>query len=68
MIERLLTVHEAAARLSLKPATIRRWILTRKIDVVRPGARAVRVPESAIVAIIERGFRPAVPTVESQHR
>lgn len=68
MIEKLLTVHEAADRLSLKPATIRRWILTRKIDVVRPGARAVRVPESAIAAIIERGFRPAVPPIASGNR
>jgi excisionase family DNA binding protein len=60
MSEKLLTVPQAAERLSLKPSTIRRWILTRKIDVVRPGARAVRVPESAITTIIERGFRPAV--------
>jgi excisionase family DNA binding protein len=60
MSEKLLTVPQAAERLSLKASTIRRWILTRKIDVVRPGARAVRVPESAITAIIERGFRPAV--------
>lgn len=60
-MEKLLTVMEAAAHLSLKPATIRRWIQTRKIDVVRPGARAVRVPESAIAAIIKRGFRPAIP-------
>ena len=60
MRERLLTVREVAQCLSLKEATIRRWILARKIDVVRPNARAVRVPESAVDKIISRGLRPAV--------
>lgn len=60
MSEVLLTVTEAAIRLALKPANIRRWILTRQIDVVRPGARAVRIPESVVRRIIERGYRPAV--------
>jgi excisionase family DNA binding protein len=60
MSDVLLTVQEAANRLALKPATIRRWILTRRIDVVRPGARAVRVPASAVQKIIDQGFRPAL--------
>jgi excisionase family DNA binding protein len=60
MVERLLTVPEAAASLALKPSTIRRWILTRKIDVVRPGARAVRVPEAVVAKIIKQGYRPAI--------
>ena len=66
MNERLLTVSEAAQRLSLKPATIRRWILTRKIDVIRPGARAVRIPEKAVLRIIERGFCPAVQVIVAE--
>ena len=60
--DRLLTVEEAAQRLRHKPATIRRMIFQRKIDTVRPSVRAVRVPESAIKKILERGFRPAVET------
>ncbi len=58
--DRLLTVDEAAQQLRLKPATIRRMILQRRIDTIRPLARAVRVPESAIKKILEQGFRPAV--------
>jgi excisionase family DNA binding protein len=60
MSEKLLTVLEVAERLALKPATIRRMILTRRIETVRPSVRAVRVPESAVRRIIERGYRPAV--------
>ena len=56
----LLTVRQAAERLGLKEATIRRMILERRIDTVRPSVRAVRVPESAIRRILERGYRPAV--------
>jgi excisionase family DNA binding protein len=56
----LLTVQEVAARLRLKESTIRRMIFERRIDVIRPSQRAVRIPESAIRKIIERGYRPAV--------
>ena len=58
--DKLLTVMEAAIRLGLKESTIRRMILERRIDTVRPSVRAVRVPESAIRAILEKGYRPAV--------
>ena len=58
--DKLLTVAEVAARLGLKEATVRRMILQRRIDTVRPSIRAVRVPESAIKRILERGYRPAV--------
>ncbi len=60
--DQLLTVDEAAQRLCLKPATIRRMILQRRIDTVRPSARAVRVPESTSKKILEQGFRPAIET------
>ena len=58
--ERLLSVQEVAELLSLKEATIRRMIFQRRIDTVRPSVRAVRIPESAVRRILERGFRPAV--------
>ena len=57
---RLLDVKQAADLLGLKASTLRRWILERKIDVVRPSLRAVRIPESVIARIIEKGYRPAV--------
>jgi len=60
--ERLLTVQQAAEQLGLREATIRKLIFQRRIDTVRPSVRAVRVPESAIKKILERGFRPAVET------
>jgi excisionase family DNA binding protein len=58
--DRLLRVPEAAVRLGLKPSTIRKMVLQRRIDVVRPTARAVRISESTINEILRRGFRPAL--------
>ena len=60
MSDRLLTVFEVAERLGLKPATIRRMILERRIDTVRPSARAVRIPQSAVERIFERGYAAAI--------
>jgi len=57
---RLFTIPEAAERLGLKPSTVRKMVLERRIDVVRPGARAVRIPEAAVNRILEQGFRPAI--------
>ena len=58
--EKLLTVQQAAERLGLREATIRKLLFQRRIDTVRPSVRAVRVPESAIRKILEQGYRPAV--------
>jgi len=58
---RLLTVAEVAERLSLKPATIRKMILQRRIDVIRPSIRAVRIPESAVRRILGKGYTEAIP-------
>ncbi|MCH8040311.1 MAG: helix-turn-helix domain-containing protein [Nitrospinae bacterium] len=62
---RLLTVPQTAEALGLRESTIRRMILEKRIDTVRPSTRAVRIPESAVTRILERGFRPAVPTGET---
>jgi excisionase family DNA binding protein len=59
---KLLTVAEAAGRMGLKESTVRRMILERRIETVRPSTRAVRIPESAVTMIIERGYRPAIET------
>ena len=58
--QRVLTIPGAAERLGLKPSTIRKMVLERRIDVIRPSVRAVRIPESAVTRILERGFRPAI--------
>jgi excisionase family DNA binding protein len=54
----LLNVNEAAQLLGLKPATLRAWILHRKIDFVRVG-RAVRIPSKVVADFIERNTIPA---------
>jgi len=58
MAEELLTVGEAAQRLRLKEKTLRRWIALRKIEFVRAGGRAVRIPSAEIDRVIERGRVP----------
>ena len=54
----MLNVDEAAQLLGLKSATVRAWILRRKIDYVRVG-RAVRIPAEAVKKFIERNTVPA---------
>lgn len=60
-MHRLLTVTEASERLGLKPATLRFWIWTRKIEHVKVG-RAVRLIEASIEELVERGTMPAMRT------
>jgi excisionase family DNA binding protein len=58
-MQTLLSIPEAAAALGLKAATIRAWVLRRKIGYVRVGTRAVRIPKEEISKLIEAGFVPA---------
>lgn len=62
--QRFLTIDEVAAHLKVTPACIRRWILVRKITIVKVG-RLVRIPHSEVVRIIEEGLRPAQNRIES---
>lgn len=57
--ERLLRVTEVAERLGLRVSTIRAWVLHRRIEAVRVGRRAIRIPASAVQTIIEAGMIPA---------
>jgi len=54
----LLNVQEAADRLGLKPATVRAWLLRRKLPRVNCG-RAVRIPAEAIEAFVQANTIPA---------
>ncbi len=62
---KLLTVSQVAEALSLKPSTIRRMIYERRIDTVRPSRRSVRIPEGVVIAILERGYCPAIRDQEA---
>ena len=57
--ERLLKVSEVADRLGLQPATVRRWLLLRRIESVHVSSRAVRVKESEVERIILQNTVPA---------
>jgi excisionase family DNA binding protein len=52
------TVAQAAEALGLSVHTIRSWVAQRRIGHVRLG-RAVRIPQSEIQRVIERGTVPA---------
>ncbi len=56
----LIRVSEAAAKLGLKPSTIRKMIMQQRIEVFRPTPRSVRISERTIEMILAKGFRPAV--------
>jgi excisionase family DNA binding protein len=57
-VNKLLSVTEAADALALKPATIRAWLLRRKLPRVNCG-RAVRIPADAIERFIRENTIPA---------
>lgn len=55
---KLLTVKEAAERLSLREGTIRVWLSRRRLPKVRLG-RAIRIPTDAIEELIRAGTTAA---------
>jgi len=57
-MNKLLSVKEASEALAIKPATVRAWLLRRKLPRVNCG-RAVRIPAEAITQFIERNTVPA---------
>ena len=54
-----LTIREAARRLGLQESTLRKWILLRKIGVVRLG-RAVRLRSDEVEALIKQNYTAAM--------
>ena len=63
---RLLTVEEVAEAFGLRVSTIRRMILERRIDTVRPSRRSVRIPETAVAHILKTNYRPAIQEGENR--
>lgn len=64
-MQRLLTVFQAAEQLALRPATIRKMILQRRLPVVRIG-RSVRIREVDLEGIVRQGYRKAVESGSGQ--
>ncbi len=58
MAQDYVTVREAARRLALQESTIRKWIVQRKVGVVRLG-RAVRLRTSDLDKMLADAYRPA---------
>lgn len=58
MEKTLLNVQETADRLGIKPATVRAWLLHRKLPCVHVG-RAVRIPAEAIERFVQENTIPA---------
>jgi excisionase family DNA binding protein len=59
LLAALLSVPEFAERLNVKPATVRRWLLLRKITSVKIG-RSIRIFSSEADRLIAEGIRPAI--------
>jgi excisionase family DNA binding protein len=57
-MSKLLSIKEASEVLALKPATIRAWLLRRKLPRVNCG-RAVRIPAEAVERFIAENTIPA---------
>jgi excisionase family DNA binding protein len=57
-MKNLLTVAETAEALNIKIATVRAWLLRRKLPRVNCG-RAVRIPAEAVAQFIEHNTIPA---------
>lgn len=54
----LLTINSAAARLSVSPLTLRKWIFQQRVPVVHV-FRSVRIREQDLQALIDFGYQPA---------
>ena len=54
----LLTVAEFACALNVTVACVRRWIIERRVDIVKLG-RLVRIPMAEVDRLISEGRRPA---------
>ena len=56
----LLSIPQVAERLGITEAAVRRWVLLRKISVIKVG-RLVRVPSTELDRLLADGLRPARP-------
>jgi excisionase family DNA binding protein len=59
VVDDFFKVNEFADAGGFQPATVRAWILRRKITVVRLGGRSIRIPKSELERLIKEGTVPA---------
>ena len=62
---KLLTVAEASEVWRVKPSTVRSWLLKRRVPFIKLGSRVFLRMEDC-QALIEAGFRPAIPAIQGQ--
>jgi excisionase family DNA binding protein len=55
----MLTVQQAAEQLGLREATIRAWLMRRRISCVKLSARCVRIPREEVERLIRDNLIPA---------
>jgi len=60
----LLTVPEAAQLLRIRPSTVRKWLLERKLAHVKLGGR-VFLRRADLTALLEKSFVPAAQSVSN---
>ncbi len=64
MSDELLTVEQAAAKLQMHVATVRRMLREGNLGGVKLGKKEWRVPDKAIQELIDRNMKPAAPKGE----
>jgi excisionase family DNA binding protein len=64
--KRLMSVPEFSKCLSVTQSCVRRWILERRVRVIKLG-RLVRIPASECERLISEGLRPARRHTENPH-
>lgn len=58
--DHLLSIEQFAARLGLRPVTVRQWAARRRVTRIKLGRRTL-IPESEAERLIEVGTIPALP-------
>jgi excisionase family DNA binding protein len=66
--DRLLDVHEAAALLAVKPATLYQWAYQRRIPVVKLLGRALRFRLSDLEQLIAKGLQLPLRKTDPEDR
>jgi excisionase family DNA binding protein len=66
MTDRLIPVAAAAKRLSVCPETIRRWVRTGRLPVVRYPSGQYRIASETIDRILQQSAQPTTPPTSAE--
>jgi excisionase family DNA binding protein len=64
MSDELLTVEQAAAKLQMHVATVRRMLREGQLGGIKLGKKEWRVPDKSIQELIDRNTKPIAPKGE----